>query len=356
MNRVSALSTAAPSRPALPVSPVLSFAPEKPGDYRRPDGQRAAASGVPSPVDSAGAPAAAPQREEPLTERITTCVLVNTYNQSEFIEDCIDSLLVQTVLPDEIVVYDDGSTDDTVARLHRYGSRILVIRGTRMGLPNHRAQANAIHTAFTHSTGKLVFLLDGDDRFKRDKIESYVSVFRANPDAALIQAPMDKIDQHGRHIGNNIEPRKHVVDHLRQIYQQQDVDLFYPTSALAFSRAYLQSVLPLDFSDGYVLWSDTRMSIVAPHFGRVITLPEPHTEWRRHLGSDSIKVRSRRLQLRQTLMRTRVFNRFCRVHGLRTISPWRNRRFYLQLLRFSLPDSAYNVFYKRLRPRLKRAG
>lgn len=343
-------------RPASGSDRTVAYAPDEPLLPAHEASVSFPASRLPDAGPAgAGALAAQPQPVDPSDAPPSTSVLVNTWNHAAYIEDCIDSLLVQTVLPDEIIVYDDGSSDDTVARLRRYGSRIILITGTRSGRPNHIAQAAAIEAAYRRSTGRLVFLLDGDDRFKRDKIESYLAVFRANPDCALIQAPMDKIDQHGRIIGNNTEPRKHVVDHLKHIYRQQDVDLFYPTSALAFSRSYLQAVLPLDFTDELALWSDTRLSIVAPHFGRVITLPDALTEWRRHFRSDSIQVRCRHHQLRQTLMRTLVFNRFCRAHGLPTISAWRNWRFYLQLLRFTLPDRAYRVFYNRFRPRLNRA-
>jgi glycosyltransferase involved in cell wall biosynthesis len=285
---------------------------------------------------------------------IKTSVLLNTHNHGHFIEDCIESVLVQTVLPDEIIVYDDGSEDDTVARLKRYSRRITLIEGRALSLPSYLRQANAVQTAFSRSSGQLIFLLDGDDRFKRDKIERYLAAFRASPDASLIQAPMDKIDAHGRMLGSNLEPRKHVVEHLAEIYRQQDVDFYYPTSALAFSRSYLESVIPIDFSDGCALWTDTRLSIIAPYYGRVLTLPETLTEWRRHSDSDSIRARARNLQIQQTLMRTQVFNSFCKRYGLRTISPWRNTRFYKQLLRFSLPELAYDLFYHYVRPRASR--
>jgi glycosyltransferase involved in cell wall biosynthesis len=290
-----------------------------------------------------------PQDSQP----VTTSVLVNTHNHGRFIEDCVESLLVQTVLPDEIIVYDDGSEDDTVARLRQYSSRITLIEGKAVPLPNHIRQANAVQTAFSRSSGRLIFLLDGDDRFKREKIEHYVAAYREQRDSSLIQAPMDKIDAHGRILGSNVEPRKHVVEHLNEIYRQQDVDFYYPTSALAFSRSYLESVLPLDFSDGCALWMDTRLSIIAPYYGRVLTLPDTLTEWRRHGSSDSIRARSRNLQIRQTLMRTQVFNSFCRRQGLRTISAWRNTRFYKQLIRFSLPELAYHFFYNYFKPRAR---
>lgn len=317
---------------------------------------------APSPESSA-ADEPAPDQPQDLdallagaeVRRVRTSVLVNTHNHGRFIEDCIDSLLVQSQRADEIIVYDDASTDDTVERLRRYGSRIVLIEGPPQSGPTYTRQAHAVFSAFQRSTGQLVFLLDGDDRFKRRKIERYVQAFTLHPDAALIQSPMDKIDQHGRIIGTNLEPRKHVVEHLQAIYREQDVDFYYPTTALAFARSFLLSALPVDFSDGFALWIDTRLSVIAPYFGRVITLPDTCSEWRRHSGSDSLRARSRRLQLQQTLMRTEVFNRFCRRHGLRTISTWRNGRFYLQLLRFSLPERAYQLFHRRFGPRLQRS-
>lgn len=311
--------------------------PLEPGGFR-----------IHSPATAERSPVAQPAAIVPGEARGTTSVLVNTHNHAAFIEDCIDSLLVQSVLPDEIIVYDDASTDETVARLRSYGSRIIVIEGEAgTPAPGHTRQAHAVLTAFQRSHGELIFLLDGDDRFKRDKIERYRQAFTANPDASLLQAPMDKIDEHGRMIGVSLEPRKHVAEPLKAIYREQDVDFFYPTSALAFSRTFLSAALPLDFSDGLALWLDTRLGMIAPYFGRVITLPDALTDWRRHTGSHSVRIRSRRLQLSQTLMRARVFNRFCRRHGLPTISAWRNVRFYLQLLRFTLPESAYRLFERR---------
>jgi glycosyltransferase involved in cell wall biosynthesis len=303
-----------------------------------------------SPATASRSPAEQPAALAGADTRVTTSVLVNTHNHAAFVEDCIDSLLVQSVQPDEIIVYDDASTDETVARLRSYGSRIIVIEGEAGApAPGHARQAHAVLTAFQRSRGDLLFLLDGDDRFKRDKIERYRQAFTANADASLIQAPMAKIDEHGRMIGVSLEPRKHVPEPLTAIYRAQDVDFFYPTSALAFSRTFLTAALPLDFSDGLELWLDTRLSMIAPYFGRVITLSDVFTDWRRHTGSHSVRIRSRRLQLAQTLMRARVFNRFCRQHGLPTISAWRNPRFYLQLLRFTLPESAYRLFERRWR-------
>src|SRR5690606_26567625 len=147
------------------------------------------------------------------------------------------------------------------------------------------------------------------------------------------------------------EPRRHVRDYLATTYRHHDTDLYYWTSALAFSRAYLQERLPVDMSLCAHLWINARLAILASHFGSVITLEEPATGWRRHASSDSIRIRSRRLQLRNTLARAKVFNAFCRPRGWPTISPWKSRRFYLQLLRYLMPDALYDVYYRSVRRR-----
>jgi glycosyltransferase involved in cell wall biosynthesis len=279
-----------------------------------------------------------------------TSVLINTYNHAPFIRECVDSALSQTLRPGEVIAYDDGSSDGTVDILRAYGRRITLIEGKRLHQPPHIAQANAIQAAFAASTGNLIFLLDGDDRFKPAKLERYCAAFAKHPDSSVVQAPMEKIDTNGTPIGSNVEPRKHIIDHLQAIYRRHDVDFFYPTSALAFSRHYLEKVLPLDFSDELPLWTDTRLSVIAPYFGTVTMLPDSCTDWRRHHQSDSIRARSRGLQIRQTLMRATVFNNFCRRHGFKTISPWRNGRLYLQLVRYAVPVPIFSFFYDHVYP------
>jgi glycosyltransferase involved in cell wall biosynthesis len=283
--------------------------------------------------------------------RIT--VIVSTWNDAPFIEDCIESLLVQSTLPDEIIAFDHGSNDDTVERLHQYGPRLTVIAG-----PAREGSGNAVgwEEAFRRSTGNLIFLLNGHDRFKREKIAAYTAVFSANVDAVLLQAPMEKIDEHGRLVGHNVEARKHVVEHLKEIYRKQDVDLYYPASALAFSRTFLEAALPLHIPDDLPVGLATRLSLIAPHFGRVITLPSKLSEWRRPSRRQGSHAQfSRRFHFRQTLLRARIFNDFSHRHGLPPISPWRNMRFYLQLLRCSMPEMAYQLFSGSIRRRLTRA-
>jgi glycosyltransferase involved in cell wall biosynthesis len=275
-------------------------------------------------------------------------VLLRAHEHARFIGDAIDSLLQQTEPPGEIVVYDDGGTDAILALVRGYGDRVRLVAGDRMARPPRLAEAHALHVAFAASRGGLIFLLDPEDRFKPAKIERYAAAFEYHPDAVLVQAPLERIDAGGAVVGVTVEPRKHVANHLREIYRQQDVNFFYPGSALAFSRYYMERVLPLPVEDGLPLWADTRLCMPAAYHGRIVTLPDPLTE-RRCAGPppDPARTELRAHQIQQTFLRARVFNEFCRRHGLRTISPWRSPRFYLQLFRRVLPPRVGTALMRR---------
>lgn len=259
-------------------------------------------------------------------------VVILTRNHAPFIAACVESVLGQSRPPGEIIVHDAGSTDGTLEILHRYKEKLLITSAPSAAqAPSPQSEINAIHSVFLHSKGRLIFLLDGDDRFKPDKIARYTDAFDANPDASVVQAPLERIDRGDTSLGIAIEPRYHVENHLREIYLRQDLNFFYPASALAFSRYYLERILPLNCSDNLPLWLDARLCIPAAYYGRIVTLPDPLTDWRYYATADTARVTCSSAQLAQIRMRAQVFNAFCKSHGLKPISPWRNSRLYLHL-------------------------
>lgn len=276
-------------------------------------------------------------------------VLIYSCNDAPFIAECVESVLRQTERAAEIIVYDDGSSDGTRAILRCYRDRIRVIEGAPQSQPPFVAETQALQAAFSESRGRLIFLLEGDDRFKPEKIQRYRAAFENHPDASLVQAPLERIDGKGASLGVNLEPRKHVSNHLREIYRQHDVNFFYPTSALAFSRYYIERVLPLVGEDGLPLWTDARLCIPAAYYGRIVTLPDAYTDWRCHAGSGAARTRISRAHIEQTLVRARAFNEFCRRHGLRTISPWRSPRLYAQLALYAMPARLSAFVLNRIR-------
>src|SRR6266404_4268062 len=95
-------------------------------------------------------------------------VVITTYNYGRFVEECVDSVLAQDYPSDrvEVIVVDDGSTDDTAERVKRYGTRIEYLRKANGG------QASALNAGFAKARGEIISLLDADDYFLPGKLAS----------------------------------------------------------------------------------------------------------------------------------------------------------------------------------------
>lgn len=271
-----------------------------------------------------------------------TSILINNFNNARFLVQCVESALRQTHPATEIILYDDGSTDDSLAVLAEYSGRIRVINGPRgRGTPMEN-QAVAIQSAFAACTGEIIFMLDADDAFYADKIASYLPAFARSPQVIMVQAPMWKIDEAGKILSIEYDPRRHAKNYLHYIYATNDINIYYPTSALAFRRSYLESRFPLDFSDGLPLWPDGRLALIAAHAGEIVTLDEPHTLWRRHPCSHTVVTKTSVYQ--QAKLNMRYYNAFCAQSGCKQIQPWRSAQQRRRWLRHICPQFLLDLY------------
>jgi glycosyltransferase involved in cell wall biosynthesis len=113
------------------------------------------------------------------TPRVT--VLIDTYNYGQFVDEAVGSVLAQDfpVEEREILVVDDGSTDDTPERLRKFGDAIRYLRK-----PNGD-QASAFNFGLERACGKLVVFLDTDDYWLPGKLR-IVEAFDRHPDAGMV--------------------------------------------------------------------------------------------------------------------------------------------------------------------------
>ena len=108
-------------------------------------------------------------------------VILPTYNRYAFVGQAIDSVLNQTYTDYELIVVDDGSTDNTPALLYQYGDRINVIRQENRGVSAAR------NSGIRSASGNAIALLDSDDYWLPKKLEEQVAFFEAHPDALICQ-------------------------------------------------------------------------------------------------------------------------------------------------------------------------
>jgi glycosyltransferase involved in cell wall biosynthesis len=108
-------------------------------------------------------------------------VIIPTFNRAQWVCEAVESVLSQTMPPDEVIVVDDGSTDETSQALRVFDGKITIVSQENRGVSAAR------NTGIRRSTGVFIALLDSDDLWEKDKIAHQVEFFRANPHALICQ-------------------------------------------------------------------------------------------------------------------------------------------------------------------------
>lgn len=114
--------------------------------------------------------------------------LIN-YNYGRYLRGAIDSALDQTLAPFEVVVVDDGSTDESRRVLHSYSDQIVTV------LTENRGPSAATNTALERCSGDVVCLLDADDLMLPRRVEALVEAYTAHPDCGWVFHGLDFVDR-----------------------------------------------------------------------------------------------------------------------------------------------------------------
>lgn len=122
-------------------------------------------------------------------------VIVVTYNRAHFLRDALDSIKKQTFKDYEIILMDDGSTDNTKEIAEKY-------EGVRYIYQEHSGISRARNTAVKAAKGKWIAFLDSDDLWKEDKLQKQVDYLRSRMECRILftkysnftDIPEDKLD------------------------------------------------------------------------------------------------------------------------------------------------------------------
>jgi len=118
-------------------------------------------------------------------------VVIPTYNCARYIAETLESVLRQSLRPHEIIVVDDGSTDDPQRVLEQYRDRIIYIYQENAGEPAAR------NTGIRQARGDFIAFLDADDLWLPDKLKFQMDYFEKHPEVALVYSDMKLFDETG---------------------------------------------------------------------------------------------------------------------------------------------------------------
>lgn len=184
--------------------------------------------------------------------KILFSILITNYNKEKYIERTIKSCLKQKIKNFEILVYDDCSTDNSLNILSKF-KKIKVIKNKKKKfISGPLNQIDGLIKLFKISKGKIIFLLDGDDEFKNDKLKIISKLLKKNINLNLIQ---DRAFSKKEKKFLKLKIKKN---------QSSIWPSFYPTSCISVKRDYFKKFLKFIKSKKFPhLEIDARLSMFA---------------------------------------------------------------------------------------------
>ena len=227
-------------------------------------------------------------------------IIMPSYNSGQYIGQAIQSVIDQTFTDWELIVVDDGSTDEAVEMVRRYlgDPRIQLHQQENQGASAARNKAMQI------SRGSFIAFLDSDDLWAPDKLSRQLEVFEQYPDIGVCATGIHTIDSKGVCHNRGHTRFFHGIALPRLLY-----DLSIPMSSSVVRKAVFEKVgvfdLQLPCAMDYDFW--LRASVDFPFY----TIPENLTFYRS--GHDSISLRMG--DKRREIVMSRIVPRFLNEYG-----------------------------------------
>ncbi len=203
-------------------------------------------------------------------------IIINNYNYRRFLAQSIDSALNQTYSNTEVIVVDDGSTDNSREIIEKYASKIITI------FKNNGGQASAFNAGFVASKGTIVLFLDADDMLLSTALANIANLFET-PEVVKVHWSLWEIDVAGNRTNNLVPAYRLSAGDLKQTIIDKGPASYAtpPTSGNAWSRAFLNQVFPIpEVGDKH--GADAYLCMLAPVYGTIIKLDVPQSYYRTH--------------------------------------------------------------------------
>ncbi len=226
-----------------------------------------------------------------LSERPLVSILTSNYNYADFLSEAADSVLAQTYPNFEWIICDDGSTDrslDVLQVLSGNDSRIRVLSKRNGG------QASGLNTAFSNSSGELIFFLDSDDVYHPSKLEVMVYAHQSQPSTGFglhrVQWVSNTRVRHGVWPPAAKIPNGWFGESM--LSTGGVLPFMPPTSALSLHRSVAERIFTLPETPELTGVADQVITRLAPLLTPVLRRPEILAEYRVHGNNAYIRTKT----------------------------------------------------------------
>src|SRR5687768_2851389 len=220
-------------------------------------------------------------------------VVVTNYNYGRFLTAALDSVLAQTYVPIEVIVVDDGSTDDSRSILERYSVKAIY--------QDNAGQAAALNAGVAAATGDIICLLDADDVWLPRKVERVVTALLDAPHVQWLRHPLEVVDADLMQTGLVVPTIGRSGPLPPSAAAVAERIITASTSAIAFRRSIAHAAFPLTLGSQLRLDAD---ALVVARLGSACMgwqLDEVLGRYRRHEGQQYARAGDLRRMLERQI-------------------------------------------------------
>jgi hypothetical protein len=213
-------------------------------------------------------------------------VIVPAYNYARYLPEAIDSALAQDWPALEVIVVDDGSTDETPEVLAAYGDRITAIRRPNGGLNA------ATSTGIGAARGDFLTFLDADDTWRPDRVRLLAEALLAHPEAGLSWGDMEIVDERGNLTAPSFRARYGLPALSGRVLGRLLQGNFVSAGSMMVRASLRERFHPIP---EFAAWQDWWIAVRVAEVAEIVAIPEPVNVYREHgsnmnLGADVAKV------------------------------------------------------------------
>lgn len=206
---------------------------------------------------------------------LTVCAIVPTYNRAMYIRECLNSILTQTRVPDEIIVVNDGSTDATQTVVSSYKDKVILLNKPNGG------KSSALNLAMEKCSSSLIWICDDDDIALPNGLATLLKPFENNSDADIVMGQKQTFyDKDGQRIVELPQPvfRYDEPSVKINILEKMNINFFGMLVRKSFYRKIGK------FREDLIRSQDYEMALRLSRFGKVVPIDDVIYLYRWHEG------------------------------------------------------------------------
>lgn len=222
-------------------------------------------------------------------KNLSTSVALCTYNGGRFLRRQLESISAQTLAPQEVIVGDDGSTDDTLEIVARWAEEVSfpvkILKNEK-----NLGYAKNFENVISHCTGDVVFLSDQDDVWHPERIARTTQIFAEKPEVGAVFCNANLIDENESPIGMDL------ITYTKPWHCLREPGWLFPEAAAeeiaifgcaaAIRKTLAETLFPMPDAWGHDVW----IYGFSRYLAEVEVLAEPLFDYRLHGKNVSMKL------------------------------------------------------------------